>query len=475
MRILSLDQGTTSTRLLEVTEVGTRLVGQLRHATHYPAPAYVEMDAEEILRHCRTLLEAAGPADALAIANQGETCLAWDSQTGEVLSPLMSWQDRRSLVRLVEMARAGVAPLVTARSGLPLDPYFSASKLGWALANLPLVAAAQGAGRLRLGTSDAFLLDRLAGQFATDRATASRTGLMNLATGQWDARLCAAFGVPLDALPEIRSNIAGFGAYGRTPILAAIVDQQAALYGHGCRLPGQGKITFGTGAFALAVTGSMPPDPGALEGLLPTVAWDLGQGMVYAVDGGVQDAGSAVEWAIRAGLADDVAAFDGFEQASAVGRGLVFVPAFSGLGAPHWDRTAAPVLIGMTPDMTRRDLCQALLEGIAFETAALVGALQRVAGLAGPLSIDGGLTNSAAFAGFLADACGLPVRVSPQPECTALGAAALAAVALGRPLPSDPFGGAAPVIQPKAQAPEWSRCFAEAVARSRGWRSAQMP
>ncbi len=458
MRILAIDQGTTSTRLLELTARGTRILGQRRHQTRYPAPDQVEMDPIEILTHIRDLLADAGAADGIALANQGETCLAWDAATGTPLSPMISWQDRRSLSLLAEMD----APAITARSGLPLDPYFSAGKLAWMRRHLPGVARPG----VRLGTSDAWLLDQLTGHFATDRATASRTGLLNMATGTWDAELCAAFDVPIESLPEIRANTAGFGAIGRVPVLAAIVDQQAALYGHGARNPGQGKITFGTGAFALALTHACP-DPAHLSGLVPTIAWDLGQGIRYAVDGGVPDAGSAVEWALRAGLAEGVQDFDDFPHPSAIGRGLAFVAAFSGLGAPDWDRSAAPLILGLGPEMGRRDLCQALLEGICFQTAALTRLLTQVTGLAGPVSIDGGISKSRAFAQFLADATGLEIRISAEPECTAFGAALMAAEVLGHSIDRSDDG---PLCLPQPQPAQWAKRYDAAQHRAKGWR-----
>ena len=464
MRILALDQGTTSTRILAADATGLTTIGQLRHQTTYPAPGWVEQDALEILSNCQSLLTEAGAADAIGMANQGESCVAWDAVTGEPLSPIIVWQDRRTLADLARMA--GHAKEVTARSGLPLDPYFSAAKLGWLLRERPAVAQAHHSGRLRLGTTDAFLLDRLAGTFATDRATASRTGLMNLAIGEWDATLCAMFGVPIECLPEIRGNLAGFGQVGGVPIAASIVDQQAALYGHGCRARGDTKITFGTGAFALTVTGRTPPAP--VGGLLPTVAWDLGEGLVYALDGGVQDAGSAVEWALKTGIADGLATFDHFDQPAAVSRDLIFLPAFSGLGAPHWDRSAAPLLIGLTPDMTRRDMCQALIEGIAFQTAALVAEIAGAAPLTGPISIDGGLSASRYFTSFLAQVCQQQIAVSTMPERTAFGAAQLAALALGATLPEP--SGTPELLTPGEDMPRWRVRFAEALARSKGWR-----
>lgn len=464
MRILALDQGTTSTRLLAAGD-SLQIIGQRRHSTRHPQPGWVEQNAAEILAHCRALMAEAGPADAIALANQGESCLAWDAVTKEPLSPIIVWQDRRTLQVLEGMAAE--AEVVQALSGLPLDPYFSAAKLGWLLREVPAVKAAHAKGRLRLGTSDAFLLDNLTGHFATDRATASRTGLMNLATGAWDADLCRIFGVPMACLPEIRGNLAGFGQVNGVPVAAAIVDQQAALYGHGCRKPGEAKITFGTGAFALAVTGPTLPDAKTLNGLLPTLAWDLGQGPVYAVDGGVQDAGSAVDWALRAGLARSLADFDDFPDEPAIARGLFFVPAFSGLGAPQWDRRAAPTLIGLTPEMTTRDICQALLEGIAFQTAALVREMANAVPL-GQLSIDGGLSGSGYFTRFLAQVCEREIRTSPFPERTAFGAASLAALALGETLP--PVIAEETVIRPGPPMPGWHETFARGIERAGNWR-----
>ena len=463
MRILALDQGTTSTRLMVADDQGLRVVGQFRQRTLHPAPGWVEQDAAEIVGHCQTLLQAAGPADAIALANQGESCLAWDSISKAPLSPVITWQDRRTMTDLARIADLG--PEIAARSGLPLDPYFSAAKLAWLLRERAEVASALLAGRLRLGTTDAFILDAMTGCFATDRATASRTGLMNLTTGAWDPWLCEAFGVPMSCLPEIRGNLEGFGQINGMPVAASIVDQQAALFGHGCRAPGQAKITFGTGAFALAIAGAQRP---FTTGLLPTVAWDLGAGMVYALDGGVQDAGSAIEWALRAGLADEVSAFDGFSEVPAILRDLVFLPAFSGLGAPHWDRSAAPLIIGLEPETTRRDLCQALIEGIAFQTAALVEEIARAVPLCGPVSIDGGLSASGYFTGFLAGLCPHPFALAGVAECTAFGAAQLAALALGHELPGLPCQPVAALAQ--RDAPRLAARFAQAVERARGWR-----
>lgn len=463
MRVAAIDQGTTSTRCLVVGERGeAHLAASRRHAQHHPAPGFVEHDPEELLAHIRDVLAAAGPVDAIAIANQGESCLAWDALTGEALSPVIVWQDARTADAL--SARPPEEEVRSkAVSGLPLDPYFSASKLAWLLDNLPAAATARAAGRLRMGTTDAFFLDRLTGTFKTDIATASRTGLIDLSTGAWSEEMCALHGVPLECLPEIAAVDAGFGAIDGVPVKASIVDQQAALYGHGCRKPGDCKITFGTGAFLLAVSGTTQPTP---NGLLPTIGWQRqGEKPVYAIEGGVYDAGSALEWAKRIGLYEDVSELDGFEGPSALSRGIVFVPALSGLAAPWWDRQAAPLFIGMDHATGRRDLVRAVLEGIALLTVNLIEAAGEAVADNAPISIDGGLSQSAAFAQFLASASTRIITVPTMHELTALGLAELAGIDV-----------AATRAQSRTFTPDGSvsaadrERFAEAVSRARGWR-----
>lgn len=463
MRVAAIDQGTTSTRCLVIAEGGGwHLAHSLRHAQHHPAPGWVEHDPEDLLRNIRAVLAAAGKVDAIALANQGESCLAWDAQTGAALSPVMVWQDARTASDLAALPPAA-EELSRRLCGLPLDPYFSASKLGWALRQIPAVAQAHAAGRLRLGTTDAFFLDRLCGSFVTDRATASRTGLMDLTHGDWSDDLCTLHGVPRDCLPRIVDVDTGFGQIDGVPVKVSIVDQQAALYGHGCRAPGDCKITFGTGAFLLAVAGNTRPAP---VDLLPTVGWSL-QGIppVYAVEGGVYDAGAAVEWARNLGLFSEVEELAAFEGPSALSRGIVFVPALSGLAAPYWDRSAAPLFIGMDLATDRRDLLRAVLEGIAMLTAGLVQAADAIAPIGRHLSIDGGLSRSAYFARFLASACDRTISVPPMQEMTALGLAELCGlnVAAAR-TPATRFS-------PQNGVSDTDRArFAKAVRRSRGWR-----
>ncbi|NDW01548.1 FGGY family carbohydrate kinase [Salipiger sp. PrR002] len=466
MRILALDQGTTSTRgLLVDARGGCRIVTALRHTQHFPAADRVEHDPAELLANLRAVIDAAGPVDAIALSNQGESCLAWDAQTGAPLSRIIVWQDRRTEARLAKMAEAEA--MVRARAGLPLDPYFSASKLAWLLETQPQVAEAHRTGRLRLGTTDAFFLQNLTGAALTDVTTASRTSLMSLETGSWDQDLCALFGVPLECLPVIRATVSDFGRIGETPVTAAIVDQQAALYGHGCRAPGDAKITFGTGAFALALAGETRPD---LEGsgLLPTVAWRLGERTRYASDGGVHAAGAAVEWALRVGLLDGPEALAAFDAVPAIDRDLAFVPALSGLAAPHWDGSAAGLFIGMTGATTRDDLAQALIEGVALRAAEVVERMGQTQGAIERISVDGGLSRSEYLCQFLADVTGAQIVLPGTEELTAYGAAQLAALGLGVKLPA-PLPRAE--ITPRAcdRAARMSR-FSDAVTRARGWR-----
>lgn len=410
-----------------------------------------------------TVLEAAGEVDAIAIANQGESCLAWDAETKHALSPVIVWQDARTAKELAELGPEA-EELSRRICGLPLDPYFSASKLGWLLRQTPAIAEAHKAGRLRLGTTDAFFLDSLAGVFATDLATASRTGLLDLATGQWSEELCELHGVPKKCLPEIVAVDEGFGEIRGIPVKVSIVDQQAALFGHGCRVPGDCKITFGTGAFLLAVgTGERPPQ----SKLLPTVAWSLQKpGTTFAIEGGVYDAGSALEWARNIGLFSSLEELRVFEGPSALSRGIVFVPALSGLAAPYWDRNASPLFIGMDHATDRLDLVRAVLEGIAMLTTGLIEAAADVTEPGAIISIDGGLSQSDYFARFLASASGRTITVPSMHELTALGLAELCGldVAAAREKHSkfEPDG---------TVTKEHHALFARAVERSRGWRS----
>jgi glycerol kinase len=468
-RVIGLDQGTTSTRAL-VVEPGQapRILHAVRHEQKFPRPGWVEHDPLELLANLRACLAAAGKAEAIGLANQGESCLAWDAVTKAPLSPVIVWQDNRTADMIARLAAAGASAETLARAGLPLDPYFSASKLAWLLTELPQVRAARDAGRLCLGTTDAFFLHHLTGRFVTDVTTASRTSLMNLEAGSWDPVLCDLFGVPRECLPGIQDSVGYFGTIANGPIRASIVDQQAALYGHGCRTPGDAKITFGTGAFALAVTGQtivQRPE----RGLLPTVAWRLDGTTTYSVDGGVYDAGSAVEWVRQLGLFDDFQELSAFDAPAAIGRGLAFVPALSGLACPYWDRSAGAVWIGMTGGTTRRDMVQAVLEGVALRAAQVVGEIDRQLPITGAIRIDGGVARSDYFSQFLADVLNRDVMRVEFDELTAFGCAALAGCHDTGAALSLPDAGR--LFTPRTDAGAgWAARFADAVSRSQGWR-----
>jgi glycerol kinase len=468
--VLGIDQGTTSTRILALRDgEPPRILHSVRHRQSHPRPGFVEHDPEELVANLSACLDAAGPAAAIGMANQGESCLAWDSGTGEALSPVIVWQDNRTEEDLQTLRADHAEELTLSRAGLPLDPYFSASKLAWILKHYDSTRAALRGGTLRLGTTDAFFLDRLAGTFATDTTTASRTSLMNLATGAWDPDLCSLFGVPIECLPEIRPSKGSFGHIGGVPLTASLVDQQAALYGHGCRKPGDAKITFGTGAFALAVSGDTIVRS-ADRGLLPTVAWSDRLATTYAVDGGVYDAGAAVEWAMSLGIVQSVDELDDFASPSAISRGIVFVPALSGLACPYWDRSAAGLWIGMTASTTRLDLCQALLEGIALLTAEVIDAIDEHVPVVSAISIDGGLTRSHYFCQFLADILGRELVRPEFDELTAVGCAAMARESLENWAPYVPTGGASRFHPATLDRSAMRAKHMDAVARSRGWR-----
>jgi glycerol kinase len=440
MRIAAIDQGTTSTRVLHLAPDG-RLhpVLSLPHQQTYPAPGHVEQDAEELLANIRRCLDAAG-ADIVGLANQGESCLAWDARDGKPLGPVISWQDDRTAAVTEALARDSAAPLVMARAGLPLDPYFSASKLGWILRHVPRAAELARLGHLRLGTTDAFFRDRLTGRFETDIATASRTSLMNLETGEWDPDLCALFGVPQDCLPVIGPTSGDLGILpGGARLHASIVDQQAALFGHGCRSPGATKVTFGTGAFVQCLTGGLirPDRPGPL----PTVAWQAqGEPVVHALDGGVYAAASAVNWAEGLGLFSAFDEISAFDRPPAIDRGIAFVPALAGLGCPHWTRAARGAWLGLSLADGKADLMQALLEGIALRTAEVLSAMNALHPFQGPVSVDGGLSRNAYFVQFLATVAGHDLFLPDETEQTAAGLARMAAEAAGLDLP-DPRPG----------------------------------
>ena len=471
MLVAAIDQGTTSTRTLLVDQAGNlRVAHSLPHQQYYPQEGWVEHDPLELLNNVRACVQAAGAVAALGIDNQGESCLAWRSDTRKALTPVIVWQDKRSLARTESMKEQGLEAETLSRAGLPLDPYFSASKLGWIMQHVPEAREAWRQGKLRLGTSDAYFLDCLTNRFVTDITTASRTSLMNLRSGQWDADLCQLFGVPIECLPEIVPSTGDFGVLhgtaGDIPLTASIVDQQAALYGFHCQEPGQAKITFGTGAFALMCTGhEIHHHPE--KGLLPTVAWQKnGELPVYALDGGVYTASAAINWARSLGLFNSFDAINRFESGPAIDSGLVFVPALSGLGCPHWDPRARGQWLGLCIDHGTQQLVQSILEGVAFRAAEVLEAMSSCVARTGALQVDGGMSRNPYFVQFLADILACPVNAAAVPELTGLGTALLAADGAGIAISSSTRFS---TCLPQNDRQSSRQRFAEAVAISRQW------
>ncbi len=473
MTVLAIDQGTTSTRALAVDTDGSAVITSVtRHKQCYPRPGWVEHDPLELVRNIESALESVDNISALGIDNQGESCLAWHSETLEPVSQVIVWQDNRTGDEIERLERNGVGDEIMDRAGLPLDSYFSASKLAWVVNSIPEARELSRKGKLKLGTTDAYFLDRLTGEFRTDITTASRTSLMNLETGQWDQTLCELFGVPMNALPEIVPTTGLLGTVttrgSEIPITASVVDQQASLYGHGCREAGDVKITFGTGAFALTVTGQevlRSPD----QGLLPTVAWQhTGEKAVYALDGGVYSAGSAIEWAHGLGLFEDYSTLNSFDKPPAIDRDLVFVPALSGLACPHWDRFAAGLWIGLSQDTDRDSMMQSILEGVALRTAEVIRTMSSLTEVGDEISIDGGVSVNPYFCQFLADSLGNVLAVKSFPEITAIGTAQLAGAEL---VLADEGDTRIQRYIPSPIAEDRAEKFADAVNRSMQWRT----
>ena len=473
--VIAIDQGTTATKVHRLDAQGQfTALESIAHAQLFPKPGWVEHDAGELLRSVMRGIERAAGAAGIGIDNQGETVVAWDAKTGDPIYNAIVWQDNRTHDAVEQLRNGGCEALTLERAGLPLDPYFSATKLRWILDNVERARTLLAAGRLRMGTSDSFFIDRLCGRFVTDVTTASRTSLMNLRTQQWDPELCNLFGVPMPVLPEILPCMCNFAATGNRAsapnIVMSIVDQQAALYGHGCRNIGDAKITFGTGAFALCVTGDSPySDP--QSGLLPTIAWQLqGHAPVYALDGGVYNAGSAVDWSRKLGMFNEYHEIDLFDGHSAIERGLAFVPALSGLACPYWDRSAAGMWLGLGLETTRRDMAQAVLEGVALRTAQVIAAMGKHVPMREVISVDGGLARNRYFCSFLSAATGCEIVVKNLTELTGFGNAQLTALAANLEVAYDSAHSPTHSVRSQPLPESTHERFANAIDRCRSWR-----
>ena len=442
--ILVLDAGTTSTRAMLFDPDRGHVAHAGRPITqHYPRPGWVEHDAGEIWREslacAQAMVARAGGADriaAIGITNQRETVVFWDRATGEPLAPAIVWQDRRTADLCAAWRDAGEEPGVQARTGLRLDPYFSGSKVAWAMANWPEVAAAAQADRLAIGTVESWLVWKLTGGVhVTDATNASRTLLMALGSGSWDDGLIELFGAPRAALPAIVDCAGSFGEttlFGHpVPITGMAGDQQAASIGQACLNPGETKATFGTGAFVLTHTGATPPV--SRHRLLATLAWQIDGRRAYAIEGSVFVAGSLIKWLRdQVGLIGTAQETEDLARSVADNGGVYLVPALSGIGAPWWQPDARAAISGLSFSSTRAHIVRAALEAMAHQAHDLKTAFAADGADWARLRIDGGMVANDWMAQDLADMLDVTVERPDFAETTAMGAAMLAGLGCGR-------------------------------------------
>jgi glycerol kinase len=439
--LLGIDEGTSAVKAVLYDERLRPLAeGRREKELQYPRTGWVEQQADEVLAAVVGAVADAlaegpqGEVVACGLDHQGESVLAWDAETGRALTPIVTWQDKRSQEVIDALERDGRAEAVRDRSGLPLDPYFSAGKVAWLLTHEPAVGSALDSGTLRIGTVDSYLCDRMGADFATDLSTASRTQLAIPGEPDWDVELLEAFGVPRAVLPALADTAGDLGVLSHPdwpqelPLRARCVDQQAALAGSGCVEPGRVKATYGTGVFVLAHAGHERPAP--TGGLLPTVAWRVDGRVEYALDGGVFTAGALLEWLTRdLGLAADPPALAALAAEVDDAAGVRVLPALAGLGAPWWRPGARGVVAGLTSAVRPGHVARAVLEAIAWRVADIVEAIAEHIPVE-ELRVDGGLTRDPLLLQLQADAAGVPVQRGPV-DATAAGAAALAAVGAG--------------------------------------------
>ncbi len=446
--VLALDQGTTSSRAIVFDRRGRAVAtAQQEFAQHYPRPGWVEHAPQDLWGTTRrTALAAVAEANltgkdiaAIGLTNQRETTLLWDRRTGRPLHRAIVWQDRRTADLCLKLKTHGLEPVFRRKTGLLLDPYFSGTKLRWLLDHVPGARRRAARGELAFGTVDTWLLWQLTGGriHATDVSNASRTLLLNLRTGGWDEELLRLLRIPREVLPEVRASSGVFGEVSALPALRGVPisgiagDQQAALFGQACWSPGMAKNTYGTGCFLLMHTGPKPVV--SQNQLLTTIAWKLDGRIEYALEGSVFIGGAVVQW-LRDGLGLIVKSVDVEKLAARVkdNGGVYLVPAFAGLGAPHWDAGARGVITGLTRGSNAAHLARAALESIAYQSADLLRAMEADAGRKlRELRVDGGAVGNNALMQFQADLLRVPVVRPHTTETTALGAAYLAGLAVG--------------------------------------------
>jgi glycerol kinase len=445
--VLAIDQGTTGSTALIVDHALRVVVSEnVEFPNHYPQPGWVEHDSTQIwqsVEACvtRALSRAAisaGDIEAIGITNQRETSLFWDASSGEALQNALVWQDRRTAARCDELKQAGLENTIRDKTGLVIDPYFSATKAQWMLQENAGAMQRAESGELLFGTIDSWLTWRLCGAHVTDASNASRTMLLNIHSGQWDPELLEIFSVPAACLPTVEDSSS---VYGHTrglsflpdgiPVAGLIGDQQGALFGQACYKPGMAKCTYGTGAFVLLNTGPQPMQ--SSHGMLSTVAWRLDGKMTYAIEGSAFVAGAAVQW-LRDGLQiiDSAAEIESLASSVPHADGVVFVPAMVGLGAPHWRPEARGMIHGITRGTTRAHIARATLDGIALQISDIVTAMERDYGAdVSELRVDGGAAQNDFLLQLQADLLGLSCVRPAVIETTAMGSALLAGLAVG--------------------------------------------
>ncbi|HEY3286089.1 MAG TPA: glycerol kinase GlpK [Gemmatimonadaceae bacterium] len=488
--ILSLDQGTTSSRAILFDHAGAVVaVAQKEFPQLFPKPGWVEHDPSDIwatqLGVAAEVMQKANASAsniaAIGITNQRETTIVWDRETGQPVANAIVWQDRRTAPMCDAIRQRRLDRIIRRKTGLVVDAYFSATKVQWILKHVPGAQARAKAGKLAFGTVDSWLVWKLTGGavHVTDASNASRTMLYDIRTGDWDDELLRLFGVPRSMLPEVRSSSEVYGHTallgGSIPVAGIAGDQQAALFGQVCTKPGMVKNTYGTGCFMLMHTGTTPI--ASKNRLLTTVAWRLGRRTEYALEGSIFIAGAVVQW-LRDGLGIIRSAAEVEPLAASVSttNGVYFVPAFTGLGAPHWDPYARGVIVGLTRGTTRAHIARAALEGIALQVMDVLHAMQADGGIRlRELRVDGGACANNLLMQMQADLLGVPVVRPVVAETTALGAAYLAGLAVGywkdradiaRQWQAD--RRFAPAITPaarKALAVGWR----QALLRAKGW------
>ncbi|WP_339187846.1 glycerol kinase GlpK [Paenibacillus sp. FSL P2-0121] len=489
--ILSLDQGTTSSRaILFDTEAKWVSQGQYEVKQSFPHPGWVEHDPEQIwasqLAAARDAIARGGTAveeiSAIGITNQRETALIWDKITGKPIYPAIVWQDRRTAEQCEELKSKGLEQVIASKTGLVVDAYFSATKISWILDHVDGARERANRGELLAGTIDSWLIWRLTcgAVHVTDVTNASRTMLFNLHERCWDEELMEELRIPRAILPEVRMSGGEFGVADKQwfgadiPIRSVLGDQQAALFGHTCLEPGSAKNTYGTGCFILMNTGTEAV--ASSHGLLTTVAWGMGDELYYALEGSVFVAGAAVQWLQEGlGLIEEPAGSEDKAREVEDSEGVIVVPAFTGLGAPYWDMYARGAIFGLTRGTTSGHLVRATLESLAFQSRDVIGAMEKDAGM--PLTglrVDGGAVRNDLLMQFQSDILGSEVTRTTYAETTALGAALLAGLTSGvwTRAQLESFNKAERVFSPEMGITEREgryNAWKDAVARTMGW------